>query len=327
MTPRRVGMPWRRSSTALAVLAASAVLSFASRSSADLSPGERARRDVVLATVGPRTIRVGELEDRLAAMPDFQRAQYGATEPEVRKGVLQRMLIKDALVATAAEADITDPLVKYEVARARSNATLRELAKKQPEPKQIPEADVAAYYAAHESSYRAPPRIQVWRILVATAAEAEAILAAMQKDGTPDAWAKLCREKSLDEATKLRRGTLGFLAPDGSSSEAGVKAPVEMVQAALTVSDGEIVPKPIVEGDKLAVVWRRGSTPARSQTLQAAEPEIRRTLTETRFREVRDALVARLRAERVRGVDDSLVGGLTLADEQGVVKVHAPKNP
>lgn len=318
-TPRTVSVA--------AVLAASTVLSFASRSSADLSPGERARRDVVLATVGPRTIHVGELEDRLAAMPDFQRAGYGANEAEVRKGVLQRLLIKDALVATAAEADITDPLVKYEVARARSNATLRELAKKQPNPKQIPDAEVAAYYAAHESSYRAPQRIQVWRILVATSAEAETILATMHQDGTPDAWAKLCREKSLDEATKLRRGTLGFLSPDGSSSETGVKAPVEMVQAALTVSDGEIVPKPVPEGDKFAVVWRRGSTPAKLQTLSAAEPEIRRTLTETRFREVRDALVARLRAERVHGIDDSLVGGLTLTDEQGVVKVHAPKNP
>lgn len=316
-----------RAASVRAALAALTVLTFATSSSADLSPAERARRDVVIATVGPRSIRVGELEDRLAAMPDFQRASYGSNEVEVRKGVLQRVLIKDALIAAAAESQSSDPLLRYEIARARSNATLRELAKKQPESQHLPEADVAAYYEAHESSYRAPQRIHVWRILVATAAEAEAILAAMRETGTPEAWAKICREKSLDEATKLRRGTLGFLAPDGTSSEAGVKAPLEMVQAARTVSDGELVGKPIPEGEHFAVVWRRGSTPAKVQSLKAAEPEIRRTLYDTRFREERDKLVARLRAERLRDLDESLLGGLTLEEERGVVKVHAPKNP
>ena len=47
------------------------------------------------------------------------------------------------------------------------------------ESQHLPEADVAAYYEAHESSYRAPQRIHVWRILVATAAEA------VPQDGAP----------------------------------------------------------------------------------------------------------------------------------------------
>lgn len=311
--------------TVRAVLTAMAVLCFATSSSADLSPGERARRDVVIATVGPRSIHVGELEDRLAAMPDFQRAMYGSNEVEVRKGVLERVLIRDALVATAAETQITDPMVQYELARARSNATLREIAKKQVEPQHLPEADVAAYYEAHKSSYQSPLRIQVWRILVATSADAEAILTAMRADGTPEAWSKLCREKSLDEATKLRRGTLGFLSPDGASSEVGIRVPAEMYQAALTVSDGELVPKVVVEGQSFAVLWRRGSTPAKSQSLKAAEPEIRRLLSETRFREERDKVVSALRASRVRDIDEALLSSFTLPDSEPVVKVHAPK--
>lgn len=305
---------WRAASAALGVL------TIASRSSADLSPAEAARRNVVIATVGPTSIHVGELEDRLAAMPDFQRAMYGSTEADVRRGVLERVLVRDAVVAASAEAKTDDPLVRYELNRARSTATLRALAATLPDSKHIPEADVVAYYEAHRASYQAPLRIHVWRLLVATAAEADAVLAAMKPTGTPDAWSKLCREKSLDEATKLRKGTLGFLSPDGSSSEAGVKAPAEMYQAALTVSDGELVPKPIPEGDHFAVVWRRGSTPAKSQPLETASIEIRRILYDTRFREAKEQLTARLRAARVKDVDDALLGSFQLDPATGAVR-------
>ena len=303
-----------------------AVFAIATSSSADLSPTERARRDVPLATVGSRVIHVGDLEDRLATMPMFQREAYGATPVEVRRGVLSRMLVRDALLASAAEGTLDDPLVHYEVARARSSATLRHLAKTVPEPPQIPQADVAAYYEAHKSTYQAPQRIHVWRILVATASDAEGVLGALRSSGTPETWGALCRERSLDQSTKLRRGSLGFLGPDGASSEAGVKAPPELYQAALTVSDGELVPKPLPEGDHFAVVWRRGSTPAKMQSLDAASPEIRRTLSDLAFKQAKTALLARLRAAHVSALDDALLGSFSLDTTTGIVNVHAPKN-
>lgn len=300
--------------------AALGVLSIASRSSADLSPAEAARRGVVVATVGLTSIHVGELEDRLASMPDFQRASYGATEAEVRKGVLERVLVRDAVIAASAMAKSNDPLVRYELDRARSTATLRALAATLPDSKHIPDADVMAYYEAHRASYQAPLRIQVWRLLVATEAEAQAVLGAMKPTGTPEAWSALCREKSLDEATKLRKGTLGFLSPDGSSSEAGVKAPAEMYQAALTISDGELVPKPVPEGGNFAVVWRRGSTPAKAQTVETAAIEIRRVLYDTRFRQAKEQLGAQLRAAHVKDVDESILGSFQLDPATGAVR-------
>lgn len=290
-----------------------------------MSPDERARRDVVVATVGPRSIRAGELEDRLATMPDFQRASYGKSEPEVRRGVLERILVRDALIAVAAETAVDDPLLRYELARARSSATMRELSKALTEPQHLPEAEVTAYYEAHKGEYQAPLRAHLWRILLPTAADAEAVLAALRSDGTPDTWAKLCREKSIDEATKLRRGTLGFVAADGSSSETGIRVPVELARAALNVADGELVQQVVPEGEAFAVIWRRGSTPARAQTLKAAEPEIRRLLAEKNLREAREQLLGRLRSEHVKDVDETLLATASLPAPEPVLKVHAPK--
>lgn len=253
-------------------------------------------------------------------MPDFQRATYGDNEADVRRNVLTRVLVRDTIIAASAHAKQDGPLVRYELNRARSNATLRELAGTLPDARHMADADVAAYYEAHRDRYQAPLRIHVWRLLAATSAEADSVLAALKPTGTPEAWSKLCREKSLDEATKLRKGTLGFLSPDGSSSEAGVKAPPEMYQAALSVSDGELVPKPIPEGTHFAVVWRRGSTPAKTQSLEASSPEIRRILYDASFAKARNELVARLRAAHVTELDESLLGTLQLDVSSGAVR-------
>lgn len=307
---------------AWALACAAAVTTYTSLSAADLSPGERARRDAVIAEVGSRKVTVGELEDRLATMPDFQRETYGKSDDEVRKNVLSQVLVREALLAQQAEKSAADPLLRYELGRARSNATLREVAKTIPDPSTLAEADVAAYYEAHKSDYQAPLRIHVWRILLGSAAEAEALLTEFKASGTPDTWSKLCREKSLDEATKLRKGTLGFLSPDGTSSVNGVQVPKEHYEAVRTLSDGEFLPTPIAEGDKFAVLWRRGSTPAKTQTLAMANQEIRRLLFDTRFREAREKLVADLRARHVRDVDTTLLGTFSVDVGTGVISVH-----
>ena len=165
-----------------------------------------------------------------------------------------------------------------------------------------------------------PLRIQVWRLLVATEAEAVAAIDSLKPTGTPEAWGKLCREQSLDEATKLRRGALGYLSPDGTSSETGVRAPPEMYRAALTVSDGEIVPQPIAEGPNFAVVWRRGSAPAKTQTATTAAPEIRRILFDVHFREAKDQLLARLRQAHVKDGDLAALGTLHVDVQSGAVR-------
>src|SRR5215469_12979732 len=91
---------------------------------------DAARRAMPVAQLGgSRTITVGELEDRIAALPPFQRATFGATPDAVRREFLLSVLIPESLFALAAAAEkLGDQLPSaLEAERARSRATIRTL--------------------------------------------------------------------------------------------------------------------------------------------------------------------------------------------------------
>ncbi|HQY62319.1 MAG: peptidyl-prolyl cis-trans isomerase [Myxococcales bacterium] len=241
---------------------------------------ERARTAAIVVRVGRHSLTVGELEARLALVPRFQLTEFGKTPAEIRQGFLDRVVLPELLLAEGAEAEgIAKKLPwSHQVARARSTATLRAIRATVPSASQITADEVAAYYQANRSFYDSPERVHVFRILVATQADAEALLVTLKKDLTLKAFTDLARDKSLDKATNLRAGNLGFLGPDGSSNEAGLKAEPALVAAAATVKDGELVPRPVAEGPSFAVVWRRGTVAATKRTLEEATPQIRDTL-------------------------------------------------
>src|SRR5262245_29904324 len=56
----------------------------------------------VIARVGPVDIRARDLTRRLGSMPAFQRASYGKTPDEIRRGVLDRVLVPEALLEVEA---------------------------------------------------------------------------------------------------------------------------------------------------------------------------------------------------------------------------------
>jgi len=55
------------------------------------------RTNTVVARVGPRTITVGDLEDRFAKLQPIQRTMYGSTPEAARKKFLEDVLIPEAL--------------------------------------------------------------------------------------------------------------------------------------------------------------------------------------------------------------------------------------
>ena len=77
------------------------VFVFASSSGAQ-SDAEVARRAKVAARVGPRTVSVGDLEDRLAGIPSFQLATFGASREEVIRAYVDQVVVRDLMLASAA---------------------------------------------------------------------------------------------------------------------------------------------------------------------------------------------------------------------------------
>ena len=282
---------------------------------------EVARRAKPVAQIGDRTITVGELEDRIAALPPFQRATFGADEEAVRHAFLLQVLIPEGLFAQgAAEQKLDQTLpTAFEVERAVSNATLRAIRQKLGPESAIPMADVQAYYDANKDRYDTGERYQLWRILCKTEGEARTVIAQAQRDLDTKTFGDLARDHSIDKSSSLRAGNLGFLTEGGKSSEPGLNIDPAVVKAAQGVKDGQLVPAPVREGDNFAVVWRRGTIPATRRSVDDVAAQIRDTLWKARVKDETDKLIARLRAARLRDFNEGPLADLpaTLGGDAG----------
>jgi peptidyl-prolyl cis-trans isomerase C len=283
------------------------------RSDTAQDAGAAGRRDAVVASVGAaphvRTVTVGELEDRFASLAPFQRATFGATTDLARKTFLTQILVPEALLAVAADERglAREPRIAYDLDRVVSNAAIRAIRARIGQASAIPFEDVQKYYDDNRARYDAPERIQVWRILCKTREEAALVLQQAKADPTPKTFGDLAREHSLDKATNLRAGNLGFLTLEGASLEPGLRVDPAVVRAAHGVRDGEVVSAPIPEGDSFAIVWRRGTVAANRRSVEDVAAQIRDSLWKERVKHETDRLLADLRSTKLRDFDPSLV--------------------
>jgi len=296
----------------LAAVLAAGVLLARSDTRADVA-GDAARRAQVVVTVGPaRTITVGELEDRLAALPPFQRATFGADPTAVRRAFLEQVLVPETLESLGAEGEKLGDRqpTSYSLERVRSQSVVRAIRARLGPESAIPIEDVQKYYDDNRDRYDTPERYQIWRILCKTKEEAQTVLDAAKKDPTPKEFGELAREHSVDKASNLRAGNLGFIGPDGTSNEPGLRLDVSIVHAAQGVRDGQLVPAPVPEGENYSVVWRKGTLAATKRTVDQVAAQIRDTVWKARVKDESDKLTAALRAAKLHDLDESLLATL-----------------
>jgi len=293
---------------------------------AGMTPEEQAHRQAVAARIGPTPVTVGELEDRLGAVPRFQLKAFGDTADAIRRKFFDQVVLQEVLYALgAAKLHLADVLpTSYKVLRAQSGAAMKAIMRAATPPGSLSQEDVRRYFEANRSKYDTPERLYLFRILCSTRQEALEVLAAARKDPTLETFAKLARDRSIDKATNLRGGNLGYLTPDGVSSEAGLSVDPAIVKAAAAVKDGEFAAEPVVEhagatNVGFAVVWRRGTVPANHRTVEGAASQIREAI----WKESSDALVKKrleeLRAAHVTELNESLLNGIEITPSEGDV--------
>lgn len=280
----------------------------------------------VVARVGSEVITAGDLERRLASVPTFQLKAFGRSGEEIRRNFLERVLVRELLLSQAAVAEKLDQRADVQdrirsVLRSMMLGSVRlEVARGAP----IADAEVKAYYDKNWSKFHAPPRIAVWRILTGTREEAAAVIEELKKDLSPKRWNDLAREKSLDKATAMRSGNLGFVAPDGTTSDPSIKVPVELMNATTAVKDGEIVPEPVAEGSRFAVVWRRQSMKPVERTLEQEAMAIRQILAHERVDGAVKSLLGNLRETHLSEHHPELVDQVEITSSGDLQPVRRP---
>ncbi len=288
---------------------------------AGMDEAEKARRAAVVAKVGDKTVTAGELEDRLAGVPRFQLQTFGDSPDAIRMKFLQDVIVPEVLFARAAEEKkaLDDIALEHARMRALSNATQRATRETLGRAADVSMDEVRAYYTQHLDHYDTPERVAVWRILCRSREEAVSVLDSAKKDTTPTGFMQLARDHSLDKATSMRGGNLGFLGPDGTSNEAGLKADPAIVKAAQAVKDGELVPAPVAEGGYFSVVWRRGTVGAMKRSVDDVKEQIRDTLYKQKIEDAQKNLLVTLRERELKDYNPDLVNVIDLTATDGTI--------
>lgn len=281
--------------------------------------------DKVVAKVGDKTITLGDLERRMRQMPAFMLKRYGSTSDEIKRRFLDEVLVREIVLTQGAidqgldkRADVDDKL------KAILRSALYEQLKKGISPELVSDDEVKKFYDENADKFVAPRRLSIWRILVGSEPEAREILAEVKQGDDIKKWNQLAREKSLDKATSLRSGNLGFVSPDGTTAQPDVKLDVALFDAADKVKDGEIVPEPVKEGDKWAIVWRRQGMRAVTRTLESEASAIRTALADEKMRKAADDLLTSLRSQNVTEVHPELCDMLAVSDTGDIEKAKRP---
>lgn len=262
-----------------------------------------------VAHVGPAAISDEALVRRLKKIPDFQRAALGDTPDKLKRQVLETWLIPELLYAQEAERLKLEqrPSIRERSRELLRQAMDRELRAQSAAHSPVTASDIQAYFEANRSRFETPRRIHVWRILTDDEALAKKILNDSKGVDGIKQWSQFARDSSLDKATHLRNGDLGFIHPDGNTDTPTLRVDPALFAAADKLSDGGLAAEPIKEGTHFAVLWRRGSMKANTRTLAQETSSIRQVLERQRLEQARTELLATLRSKYVSASNEALL--------------------
>jgi peptidyl-prolyl cis-trans isomerase C len=268
--------------------------------------------NATVVQVGERKLSAAEVERRWQALPSFQRRALGASEELRVRSFIDRWLVPELLFSQAPiakQARSTPHLQATEKAmlrRALLSRVRQDLDSRVP----VTNDEVRAYFEAHRELFDLPERLRLYRILLPDQKSAEELIQKLKNTPDFDAWRNTAREKSVDEATRMRGGELGFVSADGHTDVPELQTNPALFAAAARLKDGELAREPIREGDKFAVLWRRGHTPAQHGDLAGHQEAIRAHLKHTRAEAAVQALLSELKAKHVRDVRPEALEGV-----------------
>ncbi len=281
--------------------------------------------DAIVARVGKETITAGDLRRRIAAIPPFQLRSFGKTEEEIKRTFLERVLVRDLLLAQGA---VDAKLDKQENIEDRVRATLRSVMVQQVRldtlAVPITDQEVEKYYKDNADKFHSPERVAIWRILVSSREDAAKIIEEMKKDASVKHWNDIARERSVDKATHMRGGNLGYVEPDGKTADPAITVDRAVLDAVKNLKDGEPGAQPVKEGEKWAVVWRRQTMKPVDRALDSEAAGIRQTISRQRTEEKLKALIDQATEAHVKDVVADLVEEITVSSQGDLAPLRRP---
>ncbi len=284
-----------------------------------------------LATVGERTITLGEYAQTIDRMDQFERLRYQS--PDRRKQLLDEMVQVELLAGEARRRGLDKtPETQSRIRQILRDELLRSVRRELPAPQDLPEAEVRAYYEKHKSEYKDPERRRVGHIVMKDKAAASKVLEAAVK-ASPMQWGKLVQDHSLDKPPKPSAtqplelaGDLGIVSAPGADKGDNVRVPEPLREAVFKVEAVGKVHSELVEHQgRFHIVRMTGKTDARERSYAEAERGIRVALVQQRLERMEQDLEKQLRAKFPVTIDDKALEKVKLPalEDEGA----KPKKP
>lgn len=282
------------------VLASQAAAQDPASPDAGRSAADESRRARVYARIGDSSITVGDIEDAVASQTPFQQQRY-ASDPAALRALARRLVDLRLMAAEARRRELDrTPRVREVTEGNLVQLLVRQAIDLRITPRSIPDADVDAYYQSHLEEYARPAMARASHVLLATEAEATALLAECR---TADVarFRQLARDRSLDTETQQSGGDLRYFTRDGRPmGDVGRPVDAALVQAAFAIREvGECAAAPVRVGDRFSVVKLTGLRQADQTPIEAAREGIRRSLWRQRRDQELERMVSEIKS-RVR---------------------------
>lgn len=240
------------------------------------------QKSAFVAKVGSVTITQDDVSREFKALPEQIRRLFADTEGMDR--FVDELTKKEMLYQEAKKKGFdNNPEYQKKVDDFKKLTLISLLLEKEIEEKaKVTDSDVKSYYEAHKAELTVDGQIKASHILVKTEDEAKSILEQLKKGGD---FAKLAKEKSIDKASAVKGGDLGFFTR-------GQMVP-EFENAVVKLKEGEI------------------GGPVKTQFgYHIIKVTGRKAGKVVEFDKLKDMLSQRVTAEKQKEVFDSYIAGL-----------------
>lgn len=262
----------------------------------------------VVAKVGDRTITVGEVTDQINRLSPYIRRRWAA--PEKRKEFLQKLIRVELLSQEAEKQGLgDDPEVQRTIKQVMIRLMVKNDLEKTVLPNTVDDKELKAEYEKELDKYKRPAQVRASQIVVASAAQAEKLIAELKAKGDDR---KLFRDKakeiSLDKSTKERGGDLGYFSKPEERREDEPAVAKEIAEAAWALKKvGDITETPIKTAAGFHVIKLTNQKPEMNRPFESVKKLIENRLLRDKRREAMDKFIADLKAKsKIEIFEDNL---------------------
>lgn len=247
--------------------------------------GAPERGDLAVAKVDGKTVWASDLKREAVAQGLIGEGEPLDASSDMFRQMMEEVIDQKLLAGEALRRKLDKPPVAQRQLAAARDRVMGDLVIDSTVAEAVTEANIRSLYDEQQKLAKRSDEIRARQIVLATAAEAEAVKRLVAAGGSFEA---LAMERSRDAATRFNGGDLGYFTTDIMP---------EAYDAALKGAKAGQLIGPIVVDEGFAILRVEDVRPEQPIPLAAARPQIVRFLTYDRIRDLLERLRAKAKVE------------------------------